>query len=632
MFDKIQGFYLTLRYNLTSCFIYSFILLFLILILNYLISLYFIIMWQAPVWSNIAQKAPSVFIIMVRLVKKWKTQVEVATDFLQGINFMCEFKEFWAWLVDNVYFSLELIIIKFDYFAILLSSIYSNVSDLSFNFLYLCLYLKDIILDILSFITISNIIKIISWYLIIKLLIKLRIVIKLLKKFLINRIIIFSISFFQYIGDYVFKSKTITALTHKTYKNHNGEIILKIWIKFVSLILNFISNYTCLPMRRSKFLSERIKYYFFIILVYLIIILLLTLYAFAYKLKASILGVSLYSSASGGAATIQGEDIWINIINIINNIPSFHLQLANLPYVGSIINLLFNLPLQFAKRENLILNYNFFDYNSLNVTNYLTASQFINWILLDCQETIWLLIFLFLILLIILYVYFFFKIKNKNKKKGGWTKSVSLNKIIKSFGSHFTWIKWMFSPITSLLLAVIPIVLNSGEIGENILPNESNESNESNDSNESSESDSVDENKGWNTKTKYFKNLTLQDKKVYVQNKIENLGLPSNQFLIDYFISSILLNTSGLKLEVDTFLNKNITTILNDRRAIQLGVNSFVRYHPFLLNNSCESSFSKALPYKSDDAYIFDLQDELESMTEAHKISEYGISNNDNNN
>jgi hypothetical protein len=62
-------------------------------------------------------------------------------------------------------------------------------------------------------------------------------------------------------------------------------------------------------MRRSKFLSERIKYYFFIILVYLIIILLLTLYAFAYKLQASILGVSLYSSASGGAATIQGEDI-----------------------------------------------------------------------------------------------------------------------------------------------------------------------------------------------------------------------------------------------------------------------------------------------------------------------------------
>jgi len=113
---------------------------------------------------------------------------------------------------------------------------------------------------------------------------------------------------------------------------------------------------------------------------------------------------------------------------------------------------------------------------------------------------------------------------------------------------------------------------------------------------------------------------------------MEFLGLPVNQFLIDYFISSILLNTSGLKLEVDTFLNKNILTILNDRRNIQLAVNSFVRFQPFLLNNSCESLFSKSLPYKSDDAFIYDLQDELESMKEAHKISEYGISNNDNNN
>ena len=71
MFDKTLGFYLTLRYNFTSWFIYkSFILFFLILILNYLISLYLIIL---------PDSLPLFFISMVG----------VATDFFHpasGIN------------------------------------------------------------------------------------------------------------------------------------------------------------------------------------------------------------------------------------------------------------------------------------------------------------------------------------------------------------------------------------------------------------------------------------------------------------------------------------------------------------------------------------------------------------------
>jgi hypothetical protein len=180
------------------------------------------------------------------------------------------------------------------------------------------------------------------------------------------------------------------------------------------------------------------------------------------------------------------------------------------------------------------------------------------------------------------------------------------------------------------LLAVSPIILNNGEIGGigESLENTSKEENTS-----EGESDNLFENTGWNVTDTNFKNLTLQNKTNYIQNQIELKGLTVNQFLIDYFISAILINTSGIKFEVDTFLNINLTTIMNDRRAIQLGVNSFVRFKPFLLNNSCESFFSKPLPYKSDDAFKFDLQDELSSMTEAHKIAEYGVvSINDNNN
>ena len=169
--------------------------------------------------------------------------------------------------------------------------------------------------------------------------------------------------------------------------------------------------------------------------------------------------------------------------------------------------------------------------------------------------------------------------------------------------------------------------------GDNVDTGDTGDTGESISNSSEGESDNLVENKGWNVTDTNFKNLTLQDKTNYIQNQIELKGLTGNQFLINYFISAILINTSGIKFEVDTFLNTNLTTIMNDRRAIQLGVNSFVRFNPFLLNNSCESFFSKPLPYKSDDAFKFDLQDELSAMTEAHKIAEYGvISNNDNNN
>jgi hypothetical protein len=171
------------------------------------------------------------------------------------------------------------------------------------------------------------------------------------------------------------------------------------------------------------------------------------------------------------------------------------------------------------------------------------------------------------------------------------------------------------------------------EGGIALMENDTNDTNDTSDTN-----DNIDENQGLNgwignrNNNTNFKDLNSQDKSDYVKNKIELKGLTVNQFLINYFISTILVNTSGIKLEVDNFLNTNLTTIMNDRRAIQLGVNSFVRFQPFLLNNSCESFFSKPLPYKSDDAFKFEIQDELEAMTEAHKISEYGLNDNYNNN
>jgi len=129
-----------------------------------------------------------------------------------------------------------------------------------------------------------------------------------------------------------------------------------------------------------------------------------------------------------------------------------------------------------------------------------------------------------------------------------------------------------------------------------------------------------------------FNDLLLKDQRTYIQNKMELKGLSPNLFLIDYFIGSIFKNTLADKLAVDTFLNTNLNTILNDQRNIQLNAHSFVRTNPFLLNNSSQSYYSSLIPFKSDNAFIFELQDDLNTMKEVKNISEYGITNNNNNN
>jgi hypothetical protein len=206
-----------------------------------------------------------------------------------------------------------------------------------------------------------------------------------------------------------------------------------------------------------------------------------------------------------------------------------------------------------------------------------------------------------------------------------------------------------FKISTSCLISVIPILVNTcpleeEEGGEDITnttniinTNNTSDTINTNDTNDTEDTNSpamseAEDTDIWNNHNTNFKDLNSQAKSDYIQTKIELKGLNVNQFLINYFISAILVNTTGLKMEVDCFLNTNLTTILNDRREIQLGVNSFVRFYPFLLNNSCESLYSKPLPYKSDNAFKFEIQDELEAMTEAHKISEYGLNDNNNNN
>src|SRR6202789_1178220 len=125
-----------------------------------------------------------------------------------------------------------------------------------------------------------------------------------------------------------------------------------------------------------------------------------------------------------------------------------------------------------------------------------------------------------------------------------------------------------------------------------------------------------------------FKNITVPNKNKYISNMMESKALEINPFLINYFIGAILNNTSGNKIDVDNFLNTNLNSIMNDQRNLQLNQHSFVRYRPFLLNNSSTSYYSSVLPYTPDTAFDYELKEELEAMKEAQSTSEYGLNNN----
>lgn len=114
-----------------------------------------------------------------------------------------------------------------------------------------------------------------------------------------------------------------------------------------------------------------------------------------------------------------------------------------------------------------------------------------------------------------------------------------------------------------------------------------------------------------------FKSLSRSVQHKYIELLMELKGLNTNLFLIEYFIASIINNTSGDKSDVDIFLNKNLSTILNDQRNVQLDTHAFTRIKPYLLNNSNDSAFPSVVSYKPDNSFAYELQEELENRREA---------------
>jgi len=132
-------------------------------------------------------------------------------------------------------------------------------------------------------------------------------------------------------------------------------------------------------------------------------------------------------------------------------------------------------------------------------------------------------------------------------------------------------------------------------------------------------SESENENKEWNSKINNFKDLPHQKKMSYINQAMKLKGLDGHFFLINHFLNSISNNTTGNKIEVDKFLNTNLNTIINDRRNIQLHQHAFSRFSPFLLNNNSHSPLSRSnvVPYKSDGAFSYEWQEQLDAMKEA---------------
>ena len=187
---------------------------------------------------------------------------------------------------------------------------------------------------------------------------------------------------------------------------------------------------------------------------------------------------------------------------------------------------------------------------------------------------------------------------------------------------------------TKIVLSVVPMTvglvlsanneetsLNSEQDTNSKSESESESKSQSESESESSNNNIVpyNENKGWDLSLENlkFKDLSRANQIEYISNLMLLKGLDINPFLMDYFITSILNNTSGNRNDVYNFLNTNLNSILNSRRNTQLNNNSFFRVRPFLLNNSNTSLFPNELPFKSDDTFDYEWQELSDSIEEA---------------
>jgi hypothetical protein len=101
-----------------------------------------------------------------------------------------------------------------------------------------------------------------------------------------------------------------------------------------------------------------------------------------------------------------------------------------------------------------------------------------------------------------------------------------------------------------------------------------------------------------------FNNISLSEQKNYIHKKMYDKGIEDNIFLNDWFISAALKNTNGSQLEVDSFIEQNLYSILRSEREAQLKKNGFERVKPFLINseiifpgNKKETNFPNVIPY-----------------------------------
>ena len=429
---------------------------------------------------------------------------------------------------------------------------------------------KAFFIATINYLTISNLfqVKTIFWYILIKFILKIKLLIRLLIKTIINRILIIFITI-------IITPRRVNQLIIISYLfKNNSQILLTILTKLVSLILTLISNYIWLKK----------VYYIYIIFLYVLIIVLLILYTFSITIIIPIVKKILYYFDFD-----FDFDFYFDFYVLLKGLSFYQLTTKTFPNLAQIMS--FSIDISF--------------YLHSNKTLYFTTLAFLILFLLIIFRILFLIPKLFPLTLTkyLLSVIPLMSISNNDNDNNANEENVDLEKTPTSI-----------PPLQSL-------EKNSNPAHDNDLEKEPDDV-ENSDMNLNL---SINENQGWINFNMNFNDLIIKDQRTYIQNKMELKGLSTNLFLIDYFIGSILKNTLGDKLSVDTFLNTNLNTILNDQRNIQLNAHSFVRTNPFLLNNSSQSYYSSLIPFNSDNAFIYELQEELNTMKEVKTISEYGV-------
>jgi hypothetical protein len=95
-----------------------------------------------------------------------------------------------------------------------------------------------------------------------------------------------------------------------------------------------------------------------------------------------------------------------------------------------------------------------------------------------------------------------------------------------------------------------------------------------------------------------FNDLKNEDKLDFLKQKFYNKALNFNDYLLNYYSDTLLKNTNGDIVEVNKYLDKDLTLLKKNLNETNLSNHGFIRVKPFLINKKVDLVYPNVIPLK----------------------------------